>query len=614
MMANTKQTCSPLFIAFVLLALLSTIVAETAAAAASTNNDTAVNNNASTTATKTNFGSQCDETKCRAPMPGRDLFRGYCWAKESNMITEQNGLCAEGYKARETIDETKRPDFVKEGYTEFTCCPHSYNDTEAAPAVRRNCDSSACKNFGSDCVVPTNFGYIGIMICERNSRFAHPNFVALTDGNRLVYTCCETSDGTEETYKNAAFYQFLVSSTVLSAVVIIPLSVLIASILMSPKARSDSFNLYIVFVSIPDWIFNVGSVIINSIWLAGVEMPLETYNSKEYFLVGACSLVNIFISIIICYELHNMVMHTHRCERTNPPSRRRIYVQCGVAFGLAFGLQVVFFLTGAKQIYLGYTIVLLGFCSIGYILWAFCRMRKTGMLSIRGRSRFLALYFGRIILIFFGFWVPAMVIGAYRYLRAWNPYNNNWPWVAVTYLLTLQGAASFAMAMTKPDIYKAVTDLKDTTLGRISTRLSHRKVTDTKSFASGKTSSRVTISRSSEITSAREVIERDGNNETTIGQDPDGKGQAEAERELRSPDGDYSHQNDTSDPKLESSATESSRWEVSSSAFCDSKNDTGERDEETGAYCYESKQTRRGPIEVLTTGQIVSRTVARVQS
>ena len=118
--------------------------------------------------------------------------------------------------------------------------------------------------------------------------------------------------------------------------------------------------------------------------------------------------------------------------------------------------------------YMGYAIVALGFCSMFYVTWAFCRMRKTGMLSIHGRSRDLAVYFGRILLVFYGFWVPATLVAAHYYLRNWSPFNENWALVTASYLLAIQGAASAAMAMTKPAVRKSMVEMKDKTVQRLS--------------------------------------------------------------------------------------------------------------------------------------------------
>jgi len=269
----------------------------------------------------TSAGSQCDETKCRAPMPGREKsgwFRGYCWAKESNLETNRTDLCAEGYEPWPTVDEaTRRPWYLPgDDYVEFTCCPQGYNDTGVAPAIHRNCDSSVCADIATDCQEKTSFG--------KNSRFAYPNFVTLAEGDYIIYNCCETSDDfiSGSHYRSAAFYRFLIPSMVISGIFVIPILFLIVSILTSPKARKESFNLYIVYAMIPDLVYNISTVVVHAMFLAGADQHrVKFVRVKERICINGCAMANILISVIICNEVYNLVMSSQRCRTVKPPSR-----------------------------------------------------------------------------------------------------------------------------------------------------------------------------------------------------------------------------------------------------------------------------------------------------
>merc|ERR1712238_222663 len=98
-----------------------------------------------------------------------------------------------------------------------------------------------------------------------------------------------------------------------------------------------------------------------------------------------------------------------------------------------------------------------------YIFWVSVVIYKRGLIpSITGRVKYIALYYLRIILVFVFLWLPATLLLAFsrkRYSELINiEYNPKLFSIALIFC-SLQPIFSTCMAMTKPDVRKAVFNL-----------------------------------------------------------------------------------------------------------------------------------------------------------
>ena len=112
-----------------------------------------------------------------------------------------------------------------------------------------------------------------------------------------------------------------VPAAILSGVSFILCSVLCSAILLSPKSRSKGFNIYLVFLLLPDIFLNLNTFIIYTIELSEdkflVMLSFEAcvYQASIYIYFLFC---NMWTSALICHEVHQLLVKSYRAERFTP--------------------------------------------------------------------------------------------------------------------------------------------------------------------------------------------------------------------------------------------------------------------------------------------------------
>ena len=245
------------------------------------------------------------------------------------------------------------------------------------------------------------------------------------------------------------------------------------SILLSPRARKSSFNLYLLYLMVPDFTFSL---------LCALTCFLNAIN-KEYWSSWMCNFqtwfcvfgigANAWLNTVVAYQLHTMLSMSHDCRRYTAPTRTRVtvhallvYLYCGFLgtwglvererypfhSGSVGGLaclpietdviSTVFFWAVFFPLFAGIPIM--------YVFYVLYDVLKRHLLPSKGKRRLIALYFFRLIAVFLIMWLPTCVL----------------LWMAASYLPTsvqfaggtwshLQGAVSAGVSLLKPDIFRA---------------------------------------------------------------------------------------------------------------------------------------------------------------
>jgi len=207
--------------------------------------------------------------------------------------------------------------------------------------------------------------------------------------------------------QSKGFYFSTISLLFTSATSVLLLSLLMVSILASPGARLHSLNMYVVFLAIPDWFLNIYFLITRSLILA--DKTIEGHFFPEYEghffpeydaeINALNGFWNICINVIIGYEIKKIVLRSHQRIGTNPPIIKRVLVQCLTLYILLILLVLGFtYWRWTINITL-YWLFLFPFSSFTYLLHALWRIRKTGILSLTGRTRSLTIYFYQILIV-----------------------------------------------------------------------------------------------------------------------------------------------------------------------------------------------------------------------
>jgi hypothetical protein len=342
------------------------------------------------------------------------------------------------------------------GYEEYTCCMPGY-DSMSVDLLER-CSTEACSSpdgkGGHDCSAD---GFVHPLVCDQDSeyKYAHKE----TQGNIYSpYICCTTQ-------ANQSSRSMVVAAgiwTALSGITFLACMVLILGILRSAKARAQGYNLYLVFLAVPDATFNLFSFCRNIVNLSGNQLsnPMGgTVHALEWFHTAA----NMWLNAFIVYQIHTMLLKAQRFERTAPPTVRQVLCQVAVFYffaGLWAAWSLVLLLQGSNIFEntdaAWLTSKALMCCPpFLYTLGACLHVWWKKLLPSKGRTRILSLYFLRVVLVFLLTWVPFLILVDVTYYKT----ASLWMLGLAYYFASLQGLLSAVVAMGKPDIKRAVINL-----------------------------------------------------------------------------------------------------------------------------------------------------------
>lgn len=262
-----------------------------------------------------------------------------------------------------------------------------------------------------------------------------------------------------------------------SAFVAIVVAVVMCAILMKAKTRRLSFNLYLVGLMVPDFIYSFVCGIFCFMNVAvGRFYSQMTCLLQSFFLtlgIGG----NYWVTLLIMRELLHMLRASKRCRRYNVASRKTAIKQCGMAllwsaFVATWGLLPrswnIPLQTLSKNGYgcatldydlascLFYWLVFFPAMSgvpIGYTIYVCFTIWREKLMPRQGQRKLITIYLLRIVVCLFVWWLPSF-FGILIYPKipgVGNLFFAMW--------IHLQGAASALLMLGKPDVLQAVKDL-----------------------------------------------------------------------------------------------------------------------------------------------------------
>lgn len=238
------------------------------------------------------------------------------------------------------------------------------------------------------------------------------------------------------------------------------------------RTRAASFNLYLVFLSIADLLLSGCALyrwqLFFRVQWDGTEDQNEILeritDSMSIWVLGIsmwlCIAMLAWVVAFVCHEILVLLRNSKQGKHCKPPTLQKVTVHGMVAF--AFGV-INYVLFSLKWKWAFFSIVLPATYGPGlYSFWVAFRVWKEGLMtvdaSIGNRLRALAVYFKRIILVYcaLGGCLLTMVTLSLLGMKGFNfgmvTYVNSVLWA-------VQGIASFALILTKPDVMKMVLDL-----------------------------------------------------------------------------------------------------------------------------------------------------------
>ena len=250
---------------------------------------------------------------------------------------------------------------------------------------------------------------------------------------------------------------------------------LIILILSKRSLRTNTYNLYVVFLLLPDGFNNIITALVCTFMAVGYNDGCvrpgsldDIHHTQLVFYYFS----NFYLNCCVAHELHTMVAQSRRLSRMNPPKIARVLTQVGIVYSLAFLFSLWGYLDvpwswfdtenglmgsseGGTFSQMGAAIMLgsLMMIPITYIIAIRFRIWKKNLLPKRGRTRVLYLYFERIIFIFFGMYLPSCSLIIYLSFLGEDTF---WVDSMVAMFAALQALITLYVVSLKQDIREAV--------------------------------------------------------------------------------------------------------------------------------------------------------------
>jgi len=429
--------------------------------------------------------TSCDESKCMTESQ-HGLFATAetpwltytCWSPRSEGSPEGSPEetasdiqypCADGYEGHPLPDINRTSDnlWFEENvtmYVWYTCCPKEYSGVVEQQCKDNHFSKQSCSDSsGYDCY--TN-GNREPFTCHDKVDFKYPRLTGHQVELYTQYLCCTTDDGSTRLK-----YFLVIPLAILSGIGFLACSILIGAILCSSMARKQGYNLYVVFIAIPDAVFNAFHFIRSLTFIAGIPIFSVKARAIVYgIVIMLYGVSNTWINALLVHNIQYLVKSANSARRVSPPAPYSVFLQAvtvyafSIILGVLLGLVIIWhnmrtgpsffhskesFDTVVTPIFL-----LLFFLPSAYVFVVTSRLLWGKLLPRSGRTRVLALYLLRLVGVYFVTWILAFMTNVY-YL-----YSGSVIFYTISYCLNhLGGTLSVFVALTKPDVEVAIMGL-----------------------------------------------------------------------------------------------------------------------------------------------------------
>jgi len=207
-----------------------------------------------------------------------------------------------------------------------------------------------------------------------------------------------------------------IGAAVTSALSAILSFVIVVSILWSEKTRVEGFNLYLILNLVPDSTINTFLFIMRVINFVDGERSAPYQCILGSIFTITWTVTNLWINVLIVYEIHQMLQHSHQARRFKPSSCPVVLRRVSIVYVLSIIIAMLGTINtrpfldvrldaihctpklfGTDSTIIGYTIsALAAVVPCVYIIYTTLTVYRKKLLPPSGTSRFLAMYFLRI--------------------------------------------------------------------------------------------------------------------------------------------------------------------------------------------------------------------------
>lgn len=260
----------------------------------------------------------------------------------------------------------------------------------------------------------------------------------------------------------------LIMWSVTAGIVSISCNLLILSIIRSKRVRGRTFNIYILFITIPDSIFSSLCMMtcISNIINGGSYESHTMCQFQAWYCVFGWS-ANMWMNVAIAHKLLSLLNAIKMGRRFIKPPTREVYSTVLLVYLYAAFLSswtLVGFIPIKARPIVGLAclpgeydhtssfffwivyIPLLFVLPLIYILLVIVHIFRNDLLPSHGNGRYLAVFFTRLLVVFVVMWLPSIIL-IYGYSS-----KNYWAAIIGGAWSHLQGVVSAILCLRKPDI------------------------------------------------------------------------------------------------------------------------------------------------------------------
>jgi hypothetical protein len=242
--------------------------------------------------------------------------------------------------------------------------------------------------------------------------------------------------------------KFSVLATI-NAIVAAASLLLIVSILRKAEIRRNSFNLYLLFIAIPDFIGSFSCFLTCAMSAPKAEYYSEAMCGYQASYLTFAFTSNAWLNAVIMYQVHKLLRFSHNRRRYFPPTKKQVFRNTAVVYSFAFILGMLAGFTPnipgipmESHAYYGYACFPMDgdesltwffyfvFCPLtllipfNYTLGVMFHIYWYKLLPAEGRRRNIALFLGRVVAVYFLAWFPFLVIILIGNFVTINPWVN----------------------------------------------------------------------------------------------------------------------------------------------------------------------------------------------
>eukprot|EP00531_Pseudo-nitzschia_arenysensis_P000676 CAMPEP_0116145194 /NCGR_PEP_ID=MMETSP0329-20121206/16447_1 /TAXON_ID=697910 /ORGANISM="Pseudo-nitzschia arenysensis, Strain B593" /LENGTH=958 /DNA_ID=CAMNT_0003640751 /DNA_START=552 /DNA_END=3428 /DNA_ORIENTATION=- len=242
------------------------------------------------------------------------------------------------------------------------------------------------------------------------------------------------------------------------------------------RKRASTYNLYLVFLALPDLIYNVFLAylfITYEEWITIIvpgEIPWIDH-PYDLALFATCAAANLYMNAIIALEILKLLRNSKRRRRSKAPSLKKASVQALCTYIVGATIFAVDYNADKIKdkisrlpswvipfVYFTLTIAL----PMAILLWVCFRIyceKLIGDVRTKAGKRLTILirYFTRIIVVYICIWLPASIL----YLAQFGDgvSKKGFFYYIACILYALAAWANFGLSLTKPDVRRNFVDL-----------------------------------------------------------------------------------------------------------------------------------------------------------